>query len=106
MSGAVDDSVKLVASLDPQLACIAARAWGKLDSVSIYTYRSHSTWVCGVQVTELCEGRVVEGGEVKVWAVRVLKEGVAHSSQTQLLQKCGQWRATLVSALQASSSLA
>lgn len=37
MSGAVDDSVKLVASLDPQLACIAARAWGKLDSVSICT---------------------------------------------------------------------
>ena len=34
MSAAVEDSVKLVASLDPQLACIAAGAWGKLDSVS------------------------------------------------------------------------
>lgn len=77
----------------------------------MYTYCSHSynivyVGVCGVQVTELCEGRVVEGGEVEVWAVRVLKEGVAHSSQTQLLQKCGQWRATLISALQASSNLA
>lgn len=43
---------------------------------------------------------------MNVWAVRVLKDGVAHSSQTQLLQKCGQWRATLISALQASCNLA
>ena len=38
----VEDSVKLLASLDPQLACISAQAWGKLDSVSIYGRINHS----------------------------------------------------------------
>ena len=99
-SGAVEDSVKLLASLDPQLASISAQAWGKLDSVSTAEeiIASYCSSFC-VQVGELCAGSMVEGEEVRVWAVRVMREVVGPSSLTQLLQKCGQWRVTLISAL-------
>ena len=52
------------------------------------------------QVAELCVGSVVEGEEVRVWAVRVMREVIENCSEAQLVQKCGQWRSVIVSALQ------
>ena len=50
----------------------------------------------------LCAGSAVEGGEVKVWAVRVMSEAVKTCSEKGLAQNCQLWRTTIVTALQVS----
>ena len=48
----------------------------------------------------MCSASVVEGGEVKVWAVSMVRELIERCSETQFLSHCLQWRSALVTALQ------
>lgn len=70
----------------------------------VWLIHGHSgLFYCGAQVCSMCDECVVEDGEgveVRVWAVRVMREVVTRCSDCLLRTHSQRWTAILVSALE------
>ena len=78
--------------------------WFFVTFCDVWLIHGHSgLFYCGAQVCSMCDECVVEDGEgveVRVWAVRVMREVVTRCSDCLLRTHSQRWTAILVSALE------